>query len=136
MSVDLKTTPESVLCLSKEKVIHEMKLNSEPFGMIKSGEKTIELRLFDEKRQKIKEGDGVVFTNTVSGEKLSATVKALHRFESFDELYKVLPLTKCGYTEETLGQAHPADMEQYYSAEEQKQYGVVGLELEIHPKLQ
>ena len=34
-----------------------MKLNSTPFEMIKSGEKSIELRLYDEKRQRIKEGD-------------------------------------------------------------------------------
>lgn len=32
--------------------------------MIKSGEKTIELRLFDEKRQCIKVGDEIEFVNT------------------------------------------------------------------------
>ena len=40
-----------------------MKLNAYPFEMIKSGEKTIEIRLFDEKRQQIKAGDKIVFTN-------------------------------------------------------------------------
>ena len=35
----------------------------------------------------------------------------------------------CGYTPEDIDRAHPSDMEQYYSVEEQKQYGVVGIEL-------
>lgn len=106
-----------------------MKLNTEPFEMIKSGRKTIELRLFDEKRQKIKADDSIVFTETVTGEKLSVKVEKLHRFDSFDALYKSLPLRKCGYTEETIINAKPSDMDEYYSAEEQKKYGVVGIEI-------
>ena len=120
---------ESVVCLSREKTVHEMNLNPSPFEKIKSGQKTIELRLYDEKRQRIKEGDVIAFTNTSSGEKMRATVKTLHRFDSFEELYKTLPLLQCGYTAEDIDTAHPSDMEQYYSAEEQSKYGVVGIEL-------
>lgn len=108
---------------------HRMNLHSSPFEKIKSGEKTIELRLLDEKRQKIKAGDRIVFTNTLTGETVDATVAKLHCFESFEELYKSLPLLKCGYTPEDVDKAHPSDMEAYYSAEQQKQYGVVGIEL-------
>ena len=120
---------ESVVCLSREKAVHEMNLNPSPFAKIKSGQKTIELRLYDEKRQRIKEGDVIAFTNTSSGEKMRATVKTLHRFDSFEELYKTLPLLQCGYTVDDVDTAHPSDMEQYYSVEEQKKYGVVGIEL-------
>ena len=120
---------ESIVCLIKEPDMHNMKLQPAPFEKIKSGDKTIELRLFDEKRQQIKEGDTIVFTNTTTGETLTKTVLKLHRFDSFEELYKSLPLLQCGYTPENVGTAHPADMEQYYSAEEQKKYGVVGIEL-------
>ena len=63
------------------------------------------------------------------GKKLSIKVEKLHRFDSFDELYKSLPLLKCGYTEQTVTDAKPSDMEEYYSAEEQKKYGVVGIEV-------
>ena len=119
---------ESIVCLSR-KTTHEMKLHASPFEMIKSGAKNIELRLFDEKRQKIKTGDDLIFTNTVNGEKMCATVKKLHRFDSFEELYKTLPLLQCGYTAEDIDTAQPSDMEQYYSAEKQKKYGVVGIEL-------
>lgn len=121
---------ESVVCLSRE-TSHEMKLHSSPFEMIKSGKKTIELRLYDEKRQLIKEGDGITFTNTSSGEKMSATVKKLHRFDSFEELYKTLPLLECGYTAEDIDNAQPSDMEQYYSVEQQKKYSVVGIEIAL-----
>ena len=106
-----------------------MKLHPTPFEKIKRGEKTIELRLFDGKRQKIKAGDTVTFTNTETGEQMSKTVKKLHRCDSFAELYQTLPLLRCGYTAEDVDVAHPSDMAQYYSAEEQEKYGVVGIEL-------
>ena len=108
---------------------HAMKLFPEPFAMIKSEKKTIELRLFDEKRQRIKPGDEIVFTNTETGENLTKTVIKLHRFHSFEALYKALPLLQCGYTEETVPKAHPSDMDRYYSPGEQSKYGVVGIEL-------
>lgn len=111
---------------------HIMNLNPSPFGMIKSGIKTIELRLYDEKRQKIEVGDSITFINTEnSDEKLQVKVIALHLFESFAELYKSLPLLKCGYTEDDISSASPADMEVYYSVERQKQYGVAGIEIEV-----
>ena len=108
---------------------HKMKLCPEPFMMIRRGRKTIELRLNDEKRQKIKVGDTIVFTNTATGETLTKQVLQLHVFDSFRELYEALPLLKCGYTPEDIATASPADMEAYYSLEEQKNYGVVGIAL-------
>jgi len=120
---------ESIVCLTKEQTVHEMKLKPSPFEKIKSGQKTIELRLYDEKRQQIKVGDGITFTNTSTGEQVRAIVRKLHRFDSFAELYRTLPLLQCGYTAEDVDKAHPSDMEQYYSTEEQEKYGVVGIEL-------
>ena len=120
---------ESIVCMTREQVCHHMNLHSSPFEKIKSGEKTIELRLFDEKRQKINPGDKIVFTNNATGETLTKTVVKLHRFDSFEDLYKALPLLQCGYTAEDIHTAYPSDMEAYYSAEEQKKYGVVGIEL-------
>lgn len=112
---------------------HIMNLNPVPFELIRSGVKTIELRLFDEKRQKIKVGDSITFINTENSDKtLQAKVIALHLFESFGNLYESLPLSKCGYTEEDIHTASPDDMEVYYSAEKQKKYGVVGIEIEVN----
>ncbi len=122
---------EKVIDANSTSSTHNMKLNPVPFGMIKRGEKTIELRLFDEKRQKIKTGDTIVFTNSTTGEQLAATVVKLHVFDTFTTLYHSLPLLKCGYTAEDVDTAHPSDMEQYYSPEEQRKYGVLGIELSL-----
>ena len=109
---------------------HTMKLRPNPFRMILCGEKTYELRLYDEKRQCIKIGDKIVFVNTKTDEQLVVSVKSIHIFKNFTELYQALPLLKCGYTEENLTTANPADMEEYYSKEQQMQYGVVAFEIE------
>lgn len=122
---------ESVVLLSRQNVTHKMKLDDVPFSLIKSGQKTIELRLFDEKRRKICAEDTIVFTNTSTKEILTAEVEKLHRFDSFDQLYKNLPLLRCGYTAENADKAQPSDMEKYYSAEEQAKYGVVGIEISL-----
>ena len=53
----------------------------------------------------------------------------LHRFSSFDALYRALPLDRCGYREDELATASPADMEAYYSKEMQSKYGVVAIEV-------
>ena len=113
----------------RQNTTHHMKLHPSPFEKIKSGEKTIELRLYDEKRQQLKVGDKIVFTDTTTGETLNTTVVKLHRFDSFEELYKSLPLLKCGYTTENIDNANSSDMEEYYSVEEQRKHGVVGIEL-------
>ncbi len=110
---------------------HKMNLNSEPFEMIRRGQKTIELRLNDEKRQKIKVGDMIEFTQTETGEKLTAEVIAIHRFDSFAELYQELHLLKCGYTESDITTAKPEDMNLYYTSEQQEKYGVLGIELKV-----
>ena len=110
---------------------HQMQLQPEPFDMIKSGEKTIELRLYDEKRRKIRIGDEIVFTNTENGETLTVRVLDLAVFDSFEDLYKTLPLLRCGYTEQDIASASPDDMDVYYPKEKQKEYGVVGITIAL-----
>ncbi|MBE6936894.1 MAG: ASCH domain-containing protein [Ruminococcaceae bacterium] len=108
----------------------EMHLHPAPFRKIARGEKTIELRLYDEKRSDLRPGDRIVFLNTEAPEeKVVTAVKALHIYEDFSALYAALPLTACGYSEEEAVLADPADMEVYYSKELQQEYGVVGIEL-------
>ena len=111
---------------------HTLNLNPSPFDMIKSGRKTIELRLYDERRQSIEVGDTLVFVHTEDTSlTLTATVTALHLFPDFAALYAALPLEKCGYLPEEIATASPADMNVYYSAERQAQYGVVGIEIAL-----
>lgn len=111
---------------------HQMKLYTQPFTMIQFGEKTIELRLYDEKRQKIQVNDEIEFS-CVDGSQKPFLVKviALHRFDSFAALYDALPLLKCGYTDTTIAEARAEDMNQYYTPQEQARYGVVGIEIQL-----
>ena len=122
---------EVAVQLCRNSSSHSMNLQNEPFEMIKNGQKTIELRLYDEKRKKVKAGDVIVFTNAETNESLKVSVLKLHRFDSFETLYRSLPLLKCGYTEDNVSKAAPSDMEQYYSAAEQKRCGVVGIEISL-----
>lgn len=106
-----------------------MNLKKRPFEMIKSGQKTIELRLFDEKRSLIKIGDEIIFN--CGQETLCAKVSALHKFENFEELYRSLDLLRCGYLPEELANAKADDMNEYYPPEKQQKYGVVGIEIKV-----
>ena len=111
---------------------HNMNLHAAPFDNIARGIKTIELRLYDEKRRRIKVGDEIEFTHSKDSSRvLHCRVIALHIFSSFAELYSTLPLLKCGYTEDDIDTAAPADMDLYYSKEKQEKYGVVGIEIEL-----
>ncbi len=111
---------------------HIMRLTSSPLKMIREGTKTIELRLLDEKRKGISVGDTIVFVNTEDeNDILCVMVDDLYRFDSFEELYKNLPLLECGYTEDDIDSASPKDMELYYPKEEQEQYGVVGIKVSL-----
>ena len=111
---------------------HIMNVTPSPLEMIRDGKKTIELRLYDEKRKKIAIGDSIVFVNTEDPkDTLSVNVVDLYVFDTFDELYKKLSLLDCGYTEDDIKTASPDDMEKYYSKEKQKQYGVVGIKISL-----
>lgn len=115
---------------------HQMNLHAAPFDMIARGSKTIELRLYDEKRRRIKVGDEIVFTHSNDATRtLRCRVIALHVFASFKELYNTLPLLNCGYTEADIATASPDDMSLYYTKEQQAADGVVGIEIQLITKL-
>lgn len=112
--------------------LHRMRLDPAPFAAMEAGKKTVELRLYDEKRRRIQAGDMIRFESTADDtDVLYAQVEGLRFFASFDELYAALPLTKCGYTEEEAATASPRDMDRYYSREEQQRWGVVGIEVSL-----
>ena len=62
---------------------------------------------------------------------MTVEVVALHRAPSFEELYKTVPLEKCGYTKKEAKTASPDDMRKYYTAEDERKYGVVGIEIDL-----
>ena len=76
-------------------------------------------------------GDLIEFTNLSDHKQLLAEVVALHIFCNFAELYDNLPLLKCGYTEDTIQDAKPDDMLQYYSQDKKDQYKALGIEIKL-----
>ncbi len=111
-------------------MLHQMKLQPNPFRKIKSGSKTIELRLNDEKRQQVQVGDFIEFTMLDdTAQKLTVRVTAVHHFNSFAELYAALPKEKLGYTPDET--PDPDHMDAYYPREKQEEYGVLGIELRL-----
>ena len=110
-------------------MIHKMRLNKQPFEMIKNGTKTIEMRLNDEKRQLIKINDIIEFENRDSLEIIRVKVINLYRYKDFCELYKHFNKRQLGYNVDDIFDYH--DMEKYYSIEEQEKYGVLGIEVTL-----
>ncbi len=107
----------------------KMHLNNEPFKLVKEGSKNIEIRLYDEKRRQLNVGDIIEFTNRDTGETLKVELTNIYTYENFEELYKHHDKISLGYKEEDI--ASPADMNIYYSMQEQIKYGVVALEFKL-----
>ena len=72
-------------------MLYKMKLNESPFERIKNGTKTIEFRLYDEKRQQVKIGDKIEFSKLPDlQEKLIVDVIDLYREDTFENLFRKL----------------------------------------------
>ncbi len=128
----LEPSAESDGNLWMSRPLHRMHLDPQAFAAMEDERKTIELRLWDEKRRRIQAGDVIRFESTDDDtDVLYARVTGLRFFASFDELYTALPLTACGYSEAEAKTASPRDMDRYYSPEEQRRWGVVGIELSL-----
>lgn len=107
-------------------MLHQMKLNEDPFEKIKNGSKTIEFRLFDEKRQRIKVGDQIEFSKLPDlQEKLLVDVMELYREETFEKLFRKL------YNDEEEIIRKTNSMHEIYSQEKEKQYGILGIKINI-----
>ena len=113
-----------------KKETFELRLNKKPFESIKKGEKTVEMRLYDEKRQQINIGDYIVFKlRDNEEEQLKTVVQDVDVFLNFEQLYKNYDKISLGYLENE--DASFKDMEEYYSLEEQAKYGVVAITVEL-----
>ncbi|MBO4363959.1 MAG: DUF3850 domain-containing protein [Clostridia bacterium] len=110
--------------------IHSMKLAPEPFKLIDSGEKTVEMRLYDEKRRSVMPGDIIRFTNIEDGRTLFVRVKEICVFPSFEKLYGYFDHAELGYGGENKNTASPEDMYVYYTRENEKKYGAAGIRIE------
>ncbi len=107
--------------------MHTMKVQTKYYQLLKKGTKTIELRLWDEKRQLIKVGDSITFSDLSDpNDTFVAQVVALHRAPNFDKLCDMIQPQQAGFsTKEELIDC----LQEFYTPENQQKYGVVGIEI-------
>jgi len=106
-----------------------MKLKNAPFESIKNKNRSVEMRLYDSKRQLVSPNDYIVFKNVETNEELQVKVARAKRFKTFDELYHNYDKTALGY--KFFETANPKDMDKCYTKDEQRHFGVVAIELDL-----
>jgi ASC-1-like (ASCH) protein len=109
--------------------VHKLNLSSVPFNAIAFGTKTIESRLYDEKRQQIQLGDEIIFTNNdLPTQKVTVKVIGLLRYKSFHDLFSHNNAAKFGG--ESVSWLNN-QINEFYSKEAQNINGVIGIEFRL-----
>jgi ASC-1-like (ASCH) protein len=109
--------------------VHQMKLSSNPFNKIKSGNKKIESRLFDDKRQQICIGDEIVFSeNDNDNNKIHTEVIGLLRYKNFKDLFEDHSPTLFG--EDTV-EFLQNQIKSFYTDADESLFGVVGIRIKL-----
>ncbi len=109
---------------------HILKLQPKYFNYINEGTKRIELRLYDEKRQKINIGDTIIFEKEPElKETLKVKVIGLLRYNSFEELFNDFSIDIMADNSMTKQELLNV-LEEFYTPEKQKMYGVLGIRIE------
>ena len=110
---------------------HEMKLKQRYFDFMLNGTKRIEIRLYDEKRQKINIGDTIIFHNDDNlNQSFSAKVIGLLRYYNFADMLNDIDISLLAdksFTKEGLISV----LEEFYTKEKQNEYGILGIRIKI-----
>lgn len=118
----------AIYLIEGEDMTHKMNLQDKYFDFIKNGTKRIELRLNDEKRQQIKIGDLIKFSN--GKDKFTAKVIGLLKYQDFKTLFNDFGIEiladKTMTKEELLGV-----LSEFYTPEKQEKFGVIGIRVEL-----
>lgn len=109
---------------------HKMGLYEEYFQLIKAGKKTVEVRLNDEKRRKLKMGDIIEFSKVPEqDEKIQVKVTELNIYDTFQAMYENIPLHHFGDEEGTIAEMIEGTYE-IYSPEQEKEWGTLAIEFD------
>ena len=109
---------------------HELKLQPRYYEYILNGSKDIEIRLYDEKRQKINIGDIIIFKKEPElNESFKVKVVGLLRYENFDSLFNDFTIDRLA--DKSMKKSELLEeLEKFYTKEKQKEYGVLGIRIE------
>lgn len=113
-----------------------MKLKLEPFNKIKNGQKIVEVRLNDAKRQQLNLDDEIEFINMNSRydykrESIKVKVIGKSNFQTFEQLYKFSPCEIFGFPNGTTLSEQIESMYKFYTKEQEKQLGVVAIHMKL-----
>ena len=110
---------------------HIMKLQKEYYDYILYGTKRIEIRLYDEKRKKIKVGDVIEFQKEPElKESFKVKVVDLLRYQTFEALFKDYDISLLADTKMTKKELLEV-LEKFYPKDKQTKYGVLGIKIEL-----
>ncbi|GEO57788.1 ASCH domain-containing protein [Companilactobacillus bobalius] len=108
----------------------QMGLYDQPFEAIKSGEKTIEVRLNDEKRSQLRVNDFIEFTNLTTGETLKVKVLGLEKFSTFKDLFAKYSGPIIGAPKNESIEELDQENQEIYSREREQKYGALAIKIE------
>ena len=110
---------------------HEMKLQPEYYNFILNGTKRIEIRLNDEKRKLIKAGDTITFLKEPElTDKLNTKVIELLKYDNFDDMFNDIDISLLA--DRSMSKEELINiLEEFYTKEKQKEYGVLGIRIEL-----
>lgn len=111
-------------------MIYEMGLYNKPFQSIQSGKKVYEVRLYDAKRQLIKRGNHIVFTNLTTEETMTVKVMEIKRYESFKAMYEQIDKKLLDCENDSLEEMLESTYKIYTKKQEQK-WGTVAIRIEV-----
>ncbi|MGO1588952.1 MAG: ASCH domain-containing protein [Alkalibacterium gilvum] len=108
-----------------------MGLYDKPFKLVEAGEKTVEVRLNDLKRQKLKIGDFITFNKLTNPfEAVTVRITKLSYFPTFKEMFQAFPADALGSKdvtlEEMLKHTHVI-----YPPEKEQEWGTLAISIEL-----
>lgn len=108
-------------------MIHQMGLYGEYFKAIKAGQKTVEVRLNDEKRRKIKVGDTIEFIKVPEqNETLQVKVKELRTYDTFQAMFENIRFKDFDCEGWTMKEMLDGTYE-IYTPEQEKEWGTLAI---------
>lgn len=111
--------------------VHTLNLNPIYFDLIKSGEKTLEGRLNDEKRKTFDVGDKIIFfKEPEKTETINAIILDKFLFNNFDDMANMLDKENLGFANKSKEEMINV-YRSIYSLENEQKYGVVIFKIKV-----
>jgi ASC-1-like (ASCH) protein len=113
-------------------MMYTMHLDENPYNRMQSGNKTIELRLNDEKRKALEVGDIIKFYNRSNKDEfLDTMVLSLYNYGDFKSFFEVYGLKPLGHPKEYTLDKVLANLQEIYPKEKEKKFGVLAIKIEL-----